>query len=182
MTECPRRRERTASPFHRGNSVSCARHSYTAGGGPGSAVPRPGATGSGPADSETRAHRGLGPDSQQGAELGSPGLRGGCQHEAGHSEPMRRDKPDGPTGSPTVPREGSWGRDAPPVGEKTGDLGATAGGSSLPPPLCPVLRILSSSHRRGAGDPCWTKLGEIGTLIAWEILSIYFLSTEVLSH
>lgn len=55
------------------------------------------------------------------------------------------------------------------------------------PPLCPhpsvsVLRVLFSSHRRGAGDPCWRKLGEIGTLIAWEILSIYFLSTEVLSH
>lgn len=151
-TECPGRRERTASPFHRGKSVSWARHPYTAGEGPGSAAPRPGATSSGPADSETRAHRGLGPDSQQGAELGSPGLRGGCQHEAGHSEPVRWDKPDGPTGSPMVPREGSGGRDAPLVGQKTGDLGATAGAPSLPPPLClrlegPVLQ----PQKRGWG-------------------------------
>ena len=95
---------------------------------------------------------------------------------------MRWDKPDGPTGSPTVPREGSGGRDAPLVGQKTGDLGATAGPPICPHPSVSVLRVLFSNHRRGAGDPCWRTLGEIGTLIAWEILSIYFLSTAVLSH
>lgn len=73
------------------------------------------------------------------------------------TQPVRRDNPDGPTGGPMVPREGSGGRDAPPVTEKTGDLGATAGGVGgplCPHPSVPILRVLSSSCRRGAGDPC----------------------------
>lgn len=94
---------------------------------------------------------------------------------------MRLDNPDGPTGGPMVPREGSGGRDAPPVTERTGDLGATAGGgASLPPPLCPHLEgPVLQLQKRGWG-PLLNEIGEIGMLTAWEILSIYFLSTEAL--
>lgn len=54
------------------------------------------------------------------------------------------------------------------------------GGASLPPPLCPHLEgPVLQLQKRGWG-PLLNEIGEIGMLTAWEILSIYFLSTEAL--